>query len=176
MATCKKCEMTNLEWNQTKSGNWYLGIPNRHGFENGNEVITHIAAHNCKPTAEQLARFEAEKAERLLAQKAENEKIEKAIAARKAEEAKLHHVDAEVGEKVTIRGTVTAAFGIDTAYGASNLIAIKGDDYSNVKIFSTAQWTQDTNEGDEIQIIATVKAHTHYNDLPETVLTRAKKI
>lgn len=168
--------MTDLEWNQTKSGNWYLGIANRHGFENGNEVVTHIAAHNCKPTAEQLARFEAERAEKLEAQKAENEKIEKAISAKKAEEAKLHHVEAEVGEKVTITGTVVAAIGIDTAYGPSNLIAIKGDDYSNVKIFSTAQWTHDTNEGDKVEIVATVKAHDYYNDLPQTVLTRAKKI
>ena len=168
--------MTDLVWNETKSGNWYLGIPNRHGFENGNEVITHIAAHNCKPTAEQLARFEAERAEKLAAQNAENEKIQNAIAARKAEEAKLHHVEAEIGEKVTITGVVTAAIGIDTAYGPSNLIAIKGDDYSNVKIFSIAQWTHDTNEGDQIQIVGTVKAHGHHNELPETVLTRAKKI
>ncbi len=176
MATCKKCEMTDLVWNETKSGNWYLGIPNRHGFENGNEVVTHIAAHNCKPTAEQLARFEAERAEKLETQKAENEKIEKAIAARKAEEAKLHHVEAEVGEKVTVSGTVVSAIGIDTAYGPSNLIAIKGDDYSNITIFSTAQWTAEVNEGEKIEIVATVKTHGYYNELPQTILTRAKKI
>lgn len=176
MATCKKCEMTDLVWNETKGGSWYLGIPNRHGFENGNEVITHIAAHNCKPTPDQLARFEAERTERFAVQEAENAKVEKAIAESKAEAAKLHHVQAEIGEKVTIVGTVMAAVGIDTAYGPSNLIAIKGNDYSNVKIFSKAQWTLDTNEGDEIQIVGTVKAHSHYNELPETVLVRAKKI
>jgi len=57
---CKRCGEGGLFWSQTNAGKWYLGNPQYHAFEDGKTVITHFSGHNCKPTPEQEAKFQAE--------------------------------------------------------------------------------------------------------------------
>jgi hypothetical protein len=170
--TCIKCNSTGLVWNQSLKGKWYLGIPVQHSFEDGNTVTTHIAAHNCIPTPEGLAAAEARRAERQAELAAEAARIE----AYEAEQNKLSHVAAEVGEVVTLTGVVTMATEIDGHFGTQKLIVLKTDSYEVAKMFTTAAWAWSIDFDDVITVAATVKSHDSYDGKPQTAVTRPKLI
>lgn len=171
-ATCIKCGTSGLTWAKSIKGNWYLGTPHQHTFEDGNAVTTHTAAHNCVPTPEGLAAMEARQAERQAELAAEQAKID----ALHAEEAKLRHVDAEIGQKVTLTGVVTMATRVEGIYGSQVLLVIKTDDYQVAKVITTAEWAWMVQFDEVITITATVKSHDTYQGKPQTTLTRPKQI
>jgi hypothetical protein len=82
----------------------------------------------------------------------------------------------EVGEKITITGTVKVAKAIDTQFGLSRLLIVADTDGNLIKAFTTAQFVWDLEAGDEVTLIATVKAHEVYEDVKQTVITRPKLI
>ena len=170
--TCIKCGSQGLTWAQTTKGNWYLGYPVEHTFEDGNTIITHIAAHICASTPEGLAAMEARIAERQAERDAEQAKLD----AIKAEQAKLHHVEAEIGEQVTLTGIVTMATSFDTAYGRQMVVVVKTDDHQVAKMFTTASWAWGVDFDDVITIAGTVKEHGEYQGIPQTTLTRPKLV
>jgi hypothetical protein len=170
--TCERCGMGGLIWNRSKAGKWYLGHQASHTFEDGNTVTTHVAAHDCKPTPEGIARMEQKAAERA----AEQAAAELKLAAEKAELAKLHHVNAEVGDKITLTGVVTMATTLEGAYGRQKLVIIKTDDYAIAKMITTADWAWGVDFDEVITVTATVKDHTEYQGLPQSVLTRPKLV
>lgn len=143
-----------------------------HTFEDGNVATTHITGHNCVPTPEGLARLEARQADRQAKLDAEQAIID----AVKAEQAKLHHVEAEVGDAVELTGTVTMATTVETQFGKSRLVVIKTDDYQVAKMFTTAEWAWGVDFDEVITIKGTVKSHDDYEDSPQTMLTRPKQI
>lgn len=149
-----------------------MGTPYQHTFEDGNTVTTHVAGHNCVPTPEGLARVEARKAERQAKLDAEQAKIDAA----KAEQAKLHHVEAEVGEKVTLTGVVTMATRLQGQFGTQVLLVIQTEDYQVAKMVTTAEWSWMVQFDEVITVTATVKSHDVYRDIPQTTLTRPKQI
>ena len=172
MATCVKCNTDNLTWSKSVKGNWYLGTPYQHTFEDGNAVTTHVAAHNCIPTAEGLAAMEARQAERQAKLAAEQAKVD----AYKAEQAKMRHVDAELGEKVTLTGVVTMATRLEGQFGSQVLLIIQTEDYQVAKMVTTAEWAWMVQFDEVITVSATVKSHDVYKDMPQTMIARPKKI
>ena len=170
--TCIKCGTGGLVWAQSVKGKWYLGIPMQHTFEDGNTVTTHIAGHDCKPTAEGLALMEAKRIEREAEQAAKQALIDAAL----ARKAKLHHVEAEIGSQVELTGKVTMAAEVETQFGCSKLVVIETDDFQVAKMFTTANWAWDINFDDIITIKGTVKSHDIYEGTPQTAINRPKRV
>lgn len=172
MATCVKCNTNNLTWSKSVKGNWYLGTPYLHTFEDGNQTTTHVMAHNCQPTPEGLAAMEARQAEKA----AEAAELEAKLEFARQEKAKLHHIEAEVGAKVTFSGVVTMATTVETQFGSSRLVVVQTADYQVAKMFTTAEWAWDVDFDDVVMIQGTVKSHDEYEGIPQTMIARPKKI
>jgi hypothetical protein len=168
LQTCTRCGTAGLVWAQSIKGKWYLGVPHYHNFADGGSIITHIAGHNCKPTAEGLALMEQMRQEKAAKAAAEAERQE----ALQAELAKLRHVDAEIGSKIELTGVVTMATTIETGYGPSRIIVIKTNDYQVAKMFTTAEWSWGVNFDDVITIKGTVDTHDEYKGQPQTKIKR----
>ncbi len=172
MATCVKCNTTDLTWSKSVKGNWYLGIPYLHTFEDGNQVTTHVMAHNCVATPEGLAAMEARQAEKAAEAAALEAKLEQA----RQQKAKLHHIEAEVGAKVTLTGVVTMATTVDTQFGSSRLVVVQTADYQVAKMFTTAEWAWAIDFEDVVTITGTVKSHDEYEGTPQTMIARPKQV
>lgn len=85
----------------------------------------------------------------------------------------------EIGQKLTITGTVTRLKPIEQNYGytpTTSMLVIIESGTTVAKTFTAAAWAWDVAQGDEITITGTVKAHEEFNDTKETVLTRPKRI
>lgn len=82
-----------------------------------------------------------------------------------------------VGEKVTVTGTVTTALRVDGyMHGTSNKLVIVTTPAGVVKVVTAAEWAWDVAVGDQVTITGTVKDHTTYRDVKQTVLTRPKRV
>ena len=86
------------------------------------------------------------------------------------------HLDAQIGDTVTITGTVAVAISVDTQFGTSRLIIVETDNNEAVKMFTTASWAWDTNRDDTVTIQGTVKSFDHYDGDAQTTLNRPKRI
>lgn len=85
----------------------------------------------------------------------------------------------ELGEKLTITGTVTRLKPIEQHYGytpTTSMLVIVESGTTVAKTFTAAAWAWDVEQGDEITITGTVKAHEEFNGTKETVLTRPKRV
>lgn len=84
-----------------------------------------------------------------------------------------------VGEKITVTGTVTRLRAIEGSYGynptTSMLVIIEGGS-TIAKMFTTAAWAWEIEQGDEITVTATVKAHEEYQGSKQTALVRPKLV
>lgn len=160
--------MTGLVWAQSIKGKFYLGVPHQISYESGVTITTHIAGHNCKPTEEGLALAEKMRAEKAAKNAAELARIE----AIQAENAKLRHVEAEIGAKVVLTGVVIMAATIETGFGASRIIVIKTNDYQVAKMFTTAGWAWGVDFDDVVTIKGTVDSHDEYKNQPQTKIKR----
>lgn len=83
------------------------------------------------------------------------------------------------GDKVTITGTVTKAFAIESNFGyhpeTSILLIVEGGP-TVLKTFTKAAWAFDVDQGDTITVTATVKNHENYQGTKQTVVNRPKLI
>jgi len=122
--------------------------------------------------AERLAKWEAERPQRE-AEEAERQAKREAY---EAELAQWKHLDAQVGDKVTVSGVVSVAVTIDTQWGSSRLIVVDTPERQAVKLFTTAEWAWDTEKDHTVTITGTVKALDEYDDKPQTVLNRPKRV
>jgi DNA/RNA endonuclease YhcR with UshA esterase domain len=82
-----------------------------------------------------------------------------------------------VGEKVTVTGTITRNQTIETMYGFSHLVIVEGEGFI-AKLFTTAKWSETpaSDVGKSVTLAGTVKDHNEYNGTRQTVLTRAKLV
>ncbi|MGO2933161.1 hypothetical protein [Microbacterium sp.] len=84
-----------------------------------------------------------------------------------------------VGEKIAVTGTVTRLVPIKGSYGynptTSMLVIVEGGT-TVAKMFTAAAWAWEVEQGDEITVSATVKAHEDYQGIKQTALTRPKLI
>lgn len=110
------------------------------------------------------------------AEEAANAASEKAR--KDAEIAASRHLDAEVGEKVQITGTVAKAITYEAAsysgWGTDlkRIIAVSAGDGVTVKMFTQAGWAFSVGEGDEVTIAGTVKEHGEWEGVRETTIVR----
>lgn len=78
-----------------------------------------------------------------------------------------------VGDKINLSCKVSGLRSIDSGFGPSLLVTMTcGTDV--VKTFSTARWTDNIEEGDEVTLVGTVKKHEDWKGNKSTVLTRCK--
>lgn len=168
--TCEKCGTAGLVWNQSVKGKWYLGVPIQHTFEDGNTITTHIAGHNCKPTEQGLALYEEKRKERE-AVKAEEQARFQAYLDRKAS---LKHYPAEIGEMVTFTGQVTTSIAVDGYYGTQVLTIVETSNLEILKMFSTAKWAYEIEEGQQVTITGFVGSHDTYEGNPQTLIKKPK--
>ncbi len=82
-----------------------------------------------------------------------------------------------VGEKVTLTGVVRTAVRVDGyAYRSPDSVMLVVDCGTAVaKMTTAAAWAYPLKVGDPVTITGTVKAHTEWNGIKQTVLTRPKK-
>ena len=98
------------------------------------------------------------------------------------EQKALSNYVGNIGEKITITGTVKIAGGYETEYGYVRIYKFT-DNNNNVYVWKTSTYiyAEDNNgnqvaseELKEITITGTIKAHNEYNNEKQTVLTRCK--
>jgi len=171
---CKRCGEGGLFWSQTNAGKWYLGNPQYHAFEDGKTVITHFSGHNCKPTPEQEAKFQAEQQAKREQAEQEQAELDAKIKAQEEADAKLSYLG-EQGQKVEVAGQVVKKVWIDTAYGQSCLIVVRNESHL-VKMFTTAKWADEVEEKNEVVVAGEVKGFDDYDNLPNTILRRPKLV
>lgn len=133
------------------------------------------AAKQAAEAAAGGARWAAEEEVRKAAEAAE-------AAALAAERAATRHLEAEVGERVTVDGTVSAAFTIEVAsysgWGTDRkrIVAVDLGDGVTVKTFSAAGWAFAARKGDVVRLAGTVKSHGEYDGRKETTLARPRMV
>ncbi|MFT4284590.1 MAG: hypothetical protein QM598_07140, partial [Protaetiibacter sp.] len=82
-----------------------------------------------------------------------------------------------LGEKLTITGTVTRLRAIEGTFGyrprPSMLIVVDAGE-TVAKMFTSATWAWDVEQGQTLTVTGVVKAHEDYQGTKQTVLTRPK--
>ena len=93
------------------------------------------------------------------------------------ERAKILEFAGDLGEAITITGTVTRKGYVHSSrYGTlSHLIEIDCGT-SIVITFTNARWADTTRLGEHLTLTGTVKDHQYWRGIPETVLRRPKRI
>jgi hypothetical protein len=79
------------------------------------------------------------------------------------------------GDKVEVKGTISAIRYIEGDYGTTTLYTILTTDGNLVKWFASREALGE-KEGVEVHIVGTVKKHDDYEGVKSTVLTRAAKV
>jgi len=97
--------------------------------------------------------------------------------AREQAAAVVEHVGT-VGDKVTLTGTVTTALRVDgyTHRSPDQVMLVVDCGTAVVKATTAAAWAYEIQVGDPLTVAGTVKAHTEWRGLKQTVLSRPKKI
>lgn len=78
-----------------------------------------------------------------------------------------------VGDRLTVEGTVTASFSIEGYYGPARIVEITTDDGDIVKTIGTGETLWSVREDERATMTGTVKRHEVYQDEKQTMLTRA---
>ena len=84
-----------------------------------------------------------------------------------------------VGEKITLAGRVVRLVATESHYGyapSTSMLVIVEAGTAVAKMFTSAAWAFDVEEGDEVTITGTIKDHEEYQGTKQTVLTRPKRI
>jgi hypothetical protein len=83
-----------------------------------------------------------------------------------------------VGDKLTLTGTVRTAMRVDgfTYHSPDSILMILDCGTAVLKMTTAASWAYQVKVGDPLTVTGTVKAHTVWNGVKQTVLTRPKKL
>lgn len=84
-----------------------------------------------------------------------------------------------VGEKITITGTVARLLPSSQYYGTvekTSMLVFVEAGRTVATMFTSASWAFDVEQGDTVTIAGTVKEHSEYRDVKQTVLARPKLI
>lgn len=82
-----------------------------------------------------------------------------------------------VKEKITITGTVTRLTPVQSNYGyrsTTSMLVILEDGPTIAKMFTSAGWAFDIEQGQQLTVTATVKEHEEYQGVRQTVLVRPR--
>ena len=171
---CGKCAGTGIYYRhiQTPDGWGHVQdvcFPCNGGGYVGKAFATVDAFDKARATAEKAReRREAKRQAEFIATPVVETVIEETIA--------RVHLDANIGDIVTVTGTVAVAISVDTQFGTSRLIVVNTDNNEAVKMFTTASWAWDVSRDDNITIQGTVKSFDYYDGDAQTMLNRPKKI
>ncbi len=82
-----------------------------------------------------------------------------------------------LGEKITLTGVVRTALRVDgyTYHSPDSVLLVVDCGTAVAKMTTSAAWAYPVKVGDPLAVTGTVKAHTEWNGIKQTVLTRAKK-
>jgi len=82
-----------------------------------------------------------------------------------------------VGDKVTLSGVVRTALRVEgyTYHSPPSVLLVVDCGTAVAKMTTTAAWSYDVHVGDPLTVTGTIKAHTEWNGIKQTVLTRPKK-
>jgi hypothetical protein len=83
------------------------------------------------------------------------------------------------GQKLTVTGTISRLMPIEGSFGytpKTSMLVIVEAGTTVAKMFTTAAWAWDVEQGQEITVTGTVKEHEEYHDTKQTVLVRPKLI
>jgi hypothetical protein len=76
-----------------------------------------------------------------------------------------------IGEKIEIDITVKRIFGFESKFGYKKVIIMEDADGNVFKYVTQSCYLQ---EGETVKLVGTVKDHTEYDDVKQTVITRCK--
>ncbi len=102
-----------------------------------------------------------------------------ACKARKEQEAKqsaalVSNFMGAVGQKLTSKAVVKSTKLIEGYYGETTLIVFVTPEGNVLKWFASGDKTEDIAEGADVTVVGTVKEHSEFNGVKETMITRAK--
>ncbi|MCC6497167.1 MAG: hypothetical protein IT193_13020 [Propionibacteriaceae bacterium] len=97
--------------------------------------------------------------------------------AREQRRDQLRHVG-QVGQPITLTGTITTRLPVDGYRYDSppQLLLILDCGDAVAKMITCAAWAYDTKPGEQLTVTGTVKAHTEYCGVPQTVLVRPRRV
>lgn len=97
---------------------------------------------------------------------------------REARQEKVTEYAGTVGKKITFTGTVARLIPMENDYGyqtTSSMLVIVEDGAHVFKMFTSAGWAWEVEQGQEATITGAVKAHEEYRGEKQTVIVRPKK-
>lgn len=100
--------------------------------------------------------------------------VERTLIREKAKALPSRHIGVVKG-KITFTGTIVGIRYIEGVHGTTVLYTLVAEDGVQVKWFASRSALGE-QEGREVTITATVKAHDQYQGVPQTVVTRAKEV
>jgi hypothetical protein len=182
---CGKCGGDGIYWLKRQSANGWGVVPDVCFPCNGNgatgkgysreEVEKKAVAYEKRKAAEQ-AKWEAEWEAGREQREAEEVRRAEAIAKRESERAQFVYFPAEVGDKVEVAGEVVMLREIESQFGVSMLVVVKVAEDCEVKMFSSASWVYEIEEGQRVVLKAEIKAHEEYDGKKQSQLVRPKRV
>lgn len=125
-----------------------------------------------------VARLERARERREAARRAEQaDRADRAQAAAEPAQPAIEwkHLDASIGDVVTVTGRVDFVSSFENSYGSTTrIISIETEANQVVKLFTSAQWAFDVKADDTIQVTGSVSRFDEYGGRPETLLKRPK--
>lgn len=120
--------------------------------------------------AKQQAEWESKRGEREL----ELARLEQVRLEQEAENNSWSYLDGQIGDKVTVTGTISVAASIETQYGTSRLIVVETEDRKAVKLFTSAEWSWTAELTETVTITGAIKSFDEFNGRLQTQLVRPK--
>jgi hypothetical protein len=84
----------------------------------------------------------------------------------------------EIGQEIVVTGTVRTATRVNgfTPRSPDRVLIVVDAGAAMVKIVTAAAWAHDVERGEQVTLAGTVRAHSEWRGIRQTVLTRAARI
>lgn len=183
---CPRCggEGASEMWKYTEYTCWACGGTGKR--QKPATVKVYTPEYEAKLNARRQAKWNREHADEIAKAEAERAEREAAEAERKAKEEaerirRAGNYIGEVGQKVKMMVTFDHEVSFETMYGFMTIYTMK-DTNGNMLIWKTGSGSlmnkagEIPESGDKIEIQGTIKDHSEYNGVKQTVLIRVKRI
>lgn len=176
---CAKCDGTGIYWRHIQTPDGWSATQDVcfpcEGTGHTGKVYASVSEYDKALNVAEKARVRRE------AKLQEQGRVEiarlNAIAeARQSELSSWTHLDGQIGDTVTVAGTVAVNTSIETAYGFSNLLIIETDNNQSVKMFTTANWSYGVERGQTVTVQGVIKGFGDYDGKAQTTINRPKQI
>lgn len=176
---CAKCDGTGIFYRHAQTADGWSAVQDVcfpcHGTGHTGKVYGTVSEFDKARAIAEKARERREAKRQAEWEAGQNERNSKAAEVQ-AELATWKHLDAQVGDKVNVTGTIKVIASIETDYGFSNLIIIESDNTEAIKLFTTAGWSYEVSRDQVVTIDGTVKSFGEYEGKAQTILNRPKLV